>query len=202
MPKAFTEQEREMIRRRLLEQGHRLFSGSGLRKTSVEELAAAVGISKGAFYLFYSSKEALFMDVVEEAETHFREQILAALDRPGPSPRARLAGAFREAVTMWRAIPILRAFSSEDYELIYRRVPPEQIQAHMEADRAFLERMAARCQSAGIPVTLGAKEISGMMYVLFLSSLHQDEFGPEFPATIARLTELIAAYCLGEIKTA
>jgi AcrR family transcriptional regulator len=63
MPKAFTEQEKELIRKRLLEQGHKQFSAYGLRKTNIEELAEASGISKGAFYLFYTSKEALFMDV-------------------------------------------------------------------------------------------------------------------------------------------
>ena len=65
MPKAFTEQEKELIRKRLLEQGYKQFSAYGLRKTNIEEVASACGISKGAFYLFYPSKEALFMDVVE-----------------------------------------------------------------------------------------------------------------------------------------
>ena len=73
MPRAFSEQEKELIRKRLLEQGHRQFSAYGLRKTNIEELAEAAGISKGAFYLFYASKEAIFMDVVEQVEERFRQ---------------------------------------------------------------------------------------------------------------------------------
>ena len=88
MPKGFTEHEKELIRKRLLEQGYKQFSAYGLKKTNVEELAEASGISKGAFYLFYESKEALFMDVIELAEERFRQEILAAIDLPGPSPRA------------------------------------------------------------------------------------------------------------------
>ncbi len=68
MPKGFTEYEKELIRKRLLEQGQRLFSAYGLKKTNIEEIAKAAGISKGAFYNFYESKEALFMEVIEQAE--------------------------------------------------------------------------------------------------------------------------------------
>ena len=57
MPKAFSEAEKEMIRRKLLEQGYKQFSTYGLKKTNIDELAAAAGISKGAFYIFYESKE-------------------------------------------------------------------------------------------------------------------------------------------------
>ncbi len=87
MPKGFTEYEKELIRKRLLEQGQRLFSAYGLKKTNVEEIAKAAGISKGAFYNFYDSKEALFMDVVEQAEIRLRQEILAVIDLPGSSPR-------------------------------------------------------------------------------------------------------------------
>ncbi len=46
MPKAFSEREKELLTQRLLEQGYRLFSAYGLKKTNVEEIAQAAGISK------------------------------------------------------------------------------------------------------------------------------------------------------------
>src|SRR5512135_636629 len=98
MPKAFSEREKELIKSRLLEQGYKLFSAYGLKKTNVEEIAAAAGISKGAFYNFYESKEALFMDVVEQAETRVRQELLAVVDLPGPSPRARLFAVLKTAI--------------------------------------------------------------------------------------------------------
>lgn len=201
MPKAFTEQERRAIAQGLLEQGAALFSAYGLKKTSVEELAGAVGISKAAFYLFYPSKEALFMEVIERAEEHFRQDILAALDLPGPSPRARLASAFRRAFTLWRTIPVLRFFSSSDYELIARRIAPEIIQEHLASDARFLEGFAARCQASGIPVKVAPQDFGGLMYVLFFTSLH-DESSAQGGLTVPvdLLTELVAAYCLGEIS--
>ena len=68
MPKAFTVDEKELISKRLLEQGYKQFSTYGLKKTSIEGLAVAAGISKASFYVFYESKESLFMDIVEQAE--------------------------------------------------------------------------------------------------------------------------------------
>src|SRR5512142_3186432 len=109
MPKGFSEQERTLIRQRLVEQGYHLFSAYGLKKTTVEELAAAAGISKGAFYLFYDSKEALFMDVIEEtAEKRLRRELLAAVELPGPTPRARLLGLFARAFAIFRTVPLLQ----------------------------------------------------------------------------------------------
>ncbi len=202
MPKGFSAQERDLIRERLIEQGYKLFSAYGLKKTTVEELADAAGISKGAFYLFYESKEALFMDVAEEkAEKRFRGELLAAIDRPGESPRARLLAVLKVAIDLFRTIPMLQAFTGVDYDLLFRRVPPEKLKQHIAADRAFLDEVIGRSRAAGIPVTIRAEELSGLLYVLVVAIMHEGELGPEgFGKPVDVLLELMAAYCLGEVR--
>jgi AcrR family transcriptional regulator len=201
MPKAFTEQEKKRISERLLKEGQRQFAAHGLRKTSVEELAAAAGISKGAFYLFYESKEALFMDVMEEAERRFRVEVLAVIDRPGPSPRARLLRVFQTAFSVWKTMPILRWFTTGDYELLYRGFPPDKLKAHLQADQEFIDELIARCRDAGIPITAPAEQITGLMYAIVFSSMHEGDLGPEgFPGGgLDLLLELVSAFCLGEV---
>ena len=200
MPKAFTVYEKELIERRLLEQGYKLFSAYGLKKTNIEELAQAAGISKGAFYLFYESKEALFMDVAEMAERRFRVEILAAIDLPGPSPRARLIAVLKKAFNLLKTIPILQFFTRSDYDQLFRRMPAEKLQEHLASDRMFLEELVARCQQAGIPIQATTEQVSSLLYALFMTSLHEDDFGPNnFIGTIDLLLELVAAFCLGEI---
>jgi AcrR family transcriptional regulator len=201
MPKGFTEFEKELIGKRLLEQGYKQFSAYGLKKTNIEEIAAAAGISKGAFYLFYESKEALFMDVIEMAETRFRQEILAAIRLPGPSPRARLLAVFKKAFSLLKTIPILQVFTSSDYDLLFRRMPAEKLQEHLANDQAFINELIHQCQETGIPMRAGVDEISGLLYALVLTSLHQDDFGAgNFQGTVDLLLELIAAYCVGEIE--
>ena len=202
MPKAFTEQEKELIRKRLLEQGHKQFSAYGLRKTNIEELAEAAGISKGAFYLFYASKEALFMDVVEQVEQRFRQELFAMIDLPGPSPRARLFALLHHAFHRVKTIPLLQFLTGTDYDLLFRRVPPETFQEHVEHDRAFINELITRCQNAGIPIRVPPEAMISLLYPLVLTILHEDEYAGTFPlgGSVDVFLELIAAVFLGEIE--
>jgi AcrR family transcriptional regulator len=201
MPKAFTEHEKDLIGKRLLEQGYKQFSAYGLRKTTVEELAEAAGISKGAFYLFYASKEALFMDVIEQAEKHFRQEIVAAVDLPGPSPRARLFAVLKKAYSLVKTLPLLQFLTGGDYDLLFRRIPAEKFQEHLASDRVFFEELLIRCQNAGIPIQARSEEIIGLLYPLVLTILHKDDFvANTFSGGIDLLLELVAAFCLGEVE--
>lgn len=202
MPKAFTEPEKALIRNRLLEQGHKQFSAYGLRKTNIEELAEAAGISKGAFYLFYTSKEALFMDVVEEVEERFRQELFELVDLPGPSPRARLFALLQHAFHRVKTIPLLQFLTSSDFDLLFLRVPPETIQEHVAHDRAFVDELIARCQNAGIPLRVQTKDIISLLYPLVLTILHEDDYSTSFPLAggVDVFLELIAAFWLGEIE--
>ena len=201
MPKAFTEHEKDLISKRLIEQGYKLFSVYGLKKTSVEELAQAAGISKGAFYLFYESKEALFMDVAELAEQHFRQEILATVDLPGPSPRARLYAILKKAFSLLKTIPILQFLTGSDYDLIFRRTPPEKFQEHLANDRVFFDELIAHCQNAGISIQAQPEDIITLLYPLVLSILHEDDYGAlRLGGGIDVFLELVAAFCLGEVE--
>jgi AcrR family transcriptional regulator len=200
MPKAFSQDEKEYIRRLLLEQGHKQFSTFGLKKTSVDELALAVGISKGAFYLFYESKEALFMDVVEQVETLFRQEVLAMLDSSTGSPRQRLFLVLKKAFTLWKTMPVLQFFTRSDYDLIFRRFPADKLQEHLSADQVFMQTLIERCCQVDIPIRLSLAEVSSLMYALFLFTLHEDDFAPgNFTATLDVLIDLVAAFWLGDV---
>jgi AcrR family transcriptional regulator len=201
MPKGFTEYEKELIGKRLLEQGYRLFCAYGLKKTNVEEIARAAGISKGAFYNFYESKEALFMDVIELAEIRVRQEVLAVIDLPGPSPRARLVAVLQKAFSLFKTIPILNFFSGSDFDLLMRRIPAEKLHEHLASDSVFFDALIARCQETGIPIQAPTGQIIGLLYPLVLIFLHEDGLAQNaFTGNIELLLELVAAFCLGEVK--
>ncbi len=201
MPRAFSEHERESIGKRLVEQGYRLFSSHGLKKTNIEEIAVAAGISKGAFYSFYESKEALFMDVIELTEERVREQILAVVDLPGPSARARLFAVLKKAFDLFRAIPILQFFTSRDFDLLFQRIPAEKLQEHMTNDQAFIDELIAGCRDAGIPIQVQSQQIMGLLYPLVPAILRDDGLSRgTFSDSIDKLLELVAAFCLGEVE--
>src|SRR5512140_246104 len=201
MPRAFSDREKDVIRKRLMQHGYQLFSKHGLAKTNVEELTAAAGISKGAFYGFYPSKEALFMDILEDTEVRMRHDVLAAIDRPGPSPRRRLADAFQTAFGIISTSPMLQLFTGGDVELLFSRIEPSQLQQHLSADLLFLDELIKHCRAAGIPIRLSAAQISALLYPLVLAVLHKDDLGPQaFKGDMDVLLELVAAYCVGDVR--
>ena len=175
MPKAFTIRENELIRNRLVELGYKQFSNYGLKKTNVAELAKAAGISKGAFYNFYESKEDLFMDVAELAEKRFRQEIFAVLDLPGTSARVRLTNIFKKAFELIRTIPILQFLNGSDLDVLIRRAPAEKIQEHMSSDQHFFEELIIRCRESGLPIKVQAKEIVTLLYPFVVSELHKND---------------------------
>lgn len=61
---------------RLLESGVKLFAERGYYQTSIQEIAANAGISKGGFYLYFQSKEDFLAIAIE----HFSEEIFRRIE--------------------------------------------------------------------------------------------------------------------------
>ncbi|MBN8620470.1 MAG: helix-turn-helix transcriptional regulator, partial [Anaerolineae bacterium] len=61
---------------RILDAAARLITHYGFDKTTVSDIAEAAGISKGAVYLHYKSKEALFEAlIIRESETILEDML-------------------------------------------------------------------------------------------------------------------------------
>jgi AcrR family transcriptional regulator len=80
MARAFSEKEKEHIRARLKDGARECLGRFGVRKTTIDQLVEMAGISKGAFYKFYPSKEALFFSVLEDYQNCLVEKAAARLD--------------------------------------------------------------------------------------------------------------------------
>ncbi len=64
MPLAFSDEEKMQIRERLLAAAEEIAATSAYKDIKVEALTTIAGISKGAFYKFYESKEQLFFEML------------------------------------------------------------------------------------------------------------------------------------------
>lgn len=195
MPRGFSEGERATIQAQLLEQGQKFLSTYGLRKTSVEDLTGAVGISKGAFYLFFPSKEDLFFTIFEQFEADYRMHLLQLVAEDGTSPETRLRAFFQQAFSLWRTNPLFRHFGREEFMYLTRKLPAERLQANLHDDTAFAAELLARWRETGIDLRITPQEFTGLMRALFFVSLHADDIGLDvYPATIDLLTNLLARH--------
>ena len=65
MPKvAYSEQERENIRKSLISVGLDLMAKQGIQHTTVEQIYKSVGISRTFFYSFFPTKEDLIVEAL------------------------------------------------------------------------------------------------------------------------------------------
>jgi AcrR family transcriptional regulator len=99
-PKRLSRKERQAeTRRHLLDAAERVFLRRGLQGSSVEEIAAEAGYTRGAFYSNFRSKDQLFIELLH-ARVYDRYAELAeeTQDQPG-TPREQLrwgAGRLRD----------------------------------------------------------------------------------------------------------
>jgi len=78
MPRAFTAVEKEKIRAKLLEAGRACFLRYGLKKTTIEDVVQPAGIAKSSFYLFFESKEALYVEVIMAEMPAMMDRLMSA----------------------------------------------------------------------------------------------------------------------------
>ena len=81
-------------RQEALQTAFGLFLRFGYRKTSMDEIAHAVGLSRQGLYLWFPSKQALFSEMVDHMMTRSAHAIEAALQAPGASAVERIVDAF------------------------------------------------------------------------------------------------------------
>ena len=199
MPRGFSEKEKQVIRDKLLEKGREFFMTYGVRKTNVEDLTRAAGISKGAFYAFFDSKEELFLEVIEQFEAEYRAGLYDFPIDHRRSPRQNLTRMLNKAFTEWDANPLFRKFDRDEFATLLRKLPEAKVQAHAHADDVFVAQLMDKWKQQGIMIEGDPVTVSGLLKALFFVSLHKDDFGRDaYPETMELLIDLVAAYLVEE----
>ena len=178
---AFTESQNETIRRDLICEARRCGVAIGMRKTSVEQLTDAVGISKGSFYKFFPSKELLFFAVLEDIHTECFAAAQASLQETAELPPANRVAAAILAACGWLSETQALVFIENDAEFLLRRLPDEVKAAHYHDDethiRALLEGSGLQPKGG---IALAAAAIRG----LILTVSHQGQIGELYPQVL------------------
>jgi AcrR family transcriptional regulator len=198
MPRAFSEHEKETIRAQMREKGKKLFEKQGLKKTSVDDLTQAVGISKGAFYLFFESKEELFLEILEEIEDEIQTSILEFAIKPKADARKNVGNMLRSFLLTWDAYPLLKDFSKSDFDYLVRKVPAERAMQHASNDEAFTNEFIRKIKREGITVKASPRVMGNLIKSLFFISLHREDLGNDaYTETMDVMIELVAGYVTG-----
>jgi AcrR family transcriptional regulator len=199
MPKAFTELEKETIRAQLRAKSTKLFEKHGVRKTSVDEITEAVGISKGAFYLFYESKEELLLEILEGIEKDIQTSILNIVVHPKHNAAQNISAMLKSMLMSWEAHPLLKSFGQSDFEYLSRKLPAKRLQKHAQSDKEFVNEFIKKMGQEGITTKVPPADITNLIKSLFLLGLHREDLGEEnYQGTMNILVELVARHITGE----
>ena len=191
---AFTEEQNETIRRDLIREARCCGVTVGMRKTSVEQLTEAVGISKGSFYKFFDSKELLFFAVLEDIHTEcFAVAQKSLQENAAIDPASRTAAAIL-AACRWLSETKAFVFIENDAEFLLHRLPEEVKTAHYHDDETHIRLLLEKYDlvpSRGI--SLAAATVRG----LILTVSHKEQIGELYPQV---LETLVYGACRGLFK--
>lgn len=177
---------------RILTAAADLIAHYGYDKTSVEEIAREAGVSKGAIYLHFKSKEALFEALLlrdaDEAIRRFYELIDADPDG------VTLFNIYRYTLVVTEELPLLKAIYTHDRRLLgdyLRRQRDTPLASQMVSFSADFVR---HYQQAGLIRTdLDAEMVAYLLIALRNGVFGMDEILPsEHVVSISVLGETLA----------
>ena len=129
MPPAFSAAQRDRITRLLLDHGLRLFTAKGLRRTSLDELVEPAGIAKSSFYAFFDSKEALYLELMQQQMTEVRRRAVDLGLLRGETTRDGLRRFLRSTVRELTDNPFYSRLIThpEEMEAVRRRIGTDRV---------------------------------------------------------------------------
>ena len=195
MPKSFTEKESEQIRKTLMIKGQELFSTVGLKKTTVDDLVKSAGIAKGSFYKFFTSKEILYLEILEEIETNIRSSMATANLEGKELTREGIKAFLSDIITSIDKNPILlKMFDEKALELIMRKIPQERIEKHMENDSNWFAGLFKSWREEGYLPDTDEDVFSALFRSVFILFTQKEAIGKDlFLPTMDLLFDFIAA---------
>jgi AcrR family transcriptional regulator len=141
----------------------------------VESLSRAAGISKGAFYAFFPSKEELFLALLDEHEERVHAEVEAAVRA---DPARGVEGALAAALHATDD-PLLSAFMSEEGLAVLRTLPPERQELLLRRDEAHVARLVGVLADAGTPIAVPPEIVLALLRSLVFVGGHRADVGPE-----------------------
>lgn len=126
MARSFSDREKNNIRKYLMDTCKQNWSQFGYKKTSVDELCRQVGISKGAFYIFFDSKEALFCEVLCCVQKEIFDAASQVMDQR--QDRTGVAAAIKLVYREYAKNNFLYNSDSTDFTILTNKLSEEQLQ--------------------------------------------------------------------------
>lgn len=125
MARSFTGQEKENIKKNLMEICKKSWTQYGYKKTSIDDICKKAGISKGAFYIFFNSKESLFCEVLCSVQEQICNTAANIIEES--KNKYGVAEALKFIYREYDKNNFLYGSGSTDFTILMNRLPDEQV---------------------------------------------------------------------------
>ncbi|WP_101790951.1 TetR/AcrR family transcriptional regulator [Nonomuraea indica] len=197
MPPAFTAQEKARITALLLETGQKLFTSQGLRKTSLEELMAPTGVAKSSFYVFFDSKEALYLELMLQQSGEVTRRVIDGALLSTDDTREGLRRFLHATIEELSANPLWRRLMThpEEMQAVARKLDPERVAAMPDNPATALTEYVAAHKDRGDLVAAEPAVIIGVLQCVLLVPMFAERLGDPvlYPKILDLLIEIVAA---------
>jgi len=152
---------------KLMQAAFQIFGQKGYEKATIDEIVALAGYSKGAFYYYFSSKEDLFLEIMDYRVSAQQEIFTEAL-KTEQSLHENISNIFRLFVQMTKEdqwVPIYVEFLAQ----AARNEKVKMRMAYMYSNwRSFLAGIINKIKEVKmIPETVDAEIAAGLIIALF-----------------------------------
>lgn len=169
---------------RILDAAADLFIHYGYDKTTVDDIARQAGISKGAIYLHFKSKDDLFESLLAREMSRYAEEWFALIERDPNG--GTIAGVYKNSLYALGNNPFISAIFKRDGRLLgnYLRKPDNLFRA--ESFRGIRADFLRMMQEAGaVRSDIDPHTTAHIMNILAYGLIGMDEIMPQeqIPAT-------------------
>lgn len=180
-------------KRLIYDNAKELFSANGFKETNVPDITRAAGIAAGTFYLYYPSKENLFMEIYMNENKILKQAILEDFDED-EDPMNSIQNLIQRNLEGMAANPILREWYNKDvFAKIEEKFREENgVEAVDFMYDSFLE-LVAKWQAEGkIRADIDKEMVMALFGAVIAIDTHKEEIGVQyFPEILSYLTEFI-----------
>jgi AcrR family transcriptional regulator len=185
---------RPPVKERLLSVATRLFARHGFESTSVQDIVDAAGVTKGAMYHYYDSKDDLLAEVYHRLLSMQTEHLDEIAAGPG-TPEERLRAAAADVVQT-------SLDNLDDLIVFFRSLHmlPEDKQAQVRAERRRYQDKFRALVDEGVAAGTFRSDISSDIVVhFFLSVVNQlgSWFKPDGSLSPAQVADLFTELLIG-----
>lgn len=145
-----TKEEAEQTRRRILAAARQVFHERGVGNTSLEQIAQAAGVTRGAIYWHFVNKEDLFKAMCQEVTIPFLDRMdYTLLVDPSSTPLERLRNFLLQITTTVQQDECLRCtMEILNFKCEYVGEMEKDLADYIERNEEFLDKLDRTYQAA------------------------------------------------------